>query len=186
LLIALLQEVANRVFCIAYRQQHQLTHRSKTNGTLAKKDPALNASTKKFTIAASLPGDLPVNNATTDPEALVGASTLPISSANSISDMVVIGDAVYVSFVTAPDAENETGIWSSQALFDDTGKIIRWTPWTKRTIPLNAFPGITLPGGNTHNGSIKFFDIDGTTGNIWLVGEYLNIAHEQDVQYNKQ
>jgi len=23
-------------------------------------------------------------------------------------------------------------------------------------------------------------------GNIWLVGEYLNIAHEQDGQYNKQ
>lgn len=140
-----------------------------SNGTLAKKDSALNTTTKKFTVAASTFGDLPINNTITDPEAVVGAGDLPIAASSAVSDIVILGDAVYLSFETAPDATNETGIWSSQALFDDTGKIIRWTPWTKRTVPLNAFSGITLPGGSTHNGSIKFFDIDGATGNIWLV-----------------
>lgn len=139
-----------------------------TNGTLADKNSALDTN-KKFTTAASAPGDLPENNAITNPEAVVGAGDLPFAVDDAISDMVVFGDAVYVSINKAPDSNTDTGIWSSQAQFDDTGKILRWSPWTKRTTPLNSFPGVSLPGGSTHNGAVKFFAIDGTTGNVWIV-----------------
>ncbi len=139
-----------------------------TNGTLADKTSSLD-SNKKFTTAASASGDLPVNNTITNPEAVVGAGDVPIAATDTISDLVVLGDGVYISINLAPDSDNDTGIFSSHALFDDEGKIIRWTPWTKRTVPLNAFPGVTLPGSATHNGAVKFFDIDGTTGNVWIV-----------------
>ncbi len=139
-----------------------------TNGTLADKNSALDAN-KKFTTAASAPGDLAVNNAITDPEAVVGAGNLPITVTDVLSDIVVFGDGVYVSINKAPDSDNDTGIWNSQAQFDDTGKILRWTPWTKRTTPLNSFPGVALTGGSTHNGAVKFFEIDGVTGNVWIV-----------------
>ena len=157
----------NRVFALPL-VNNTSSPTAATNGTLADKNSTL-SSNKKFTTAASASGDLPVNNAITDPEALVGASDLPIAATDTISDMVVLGDAVYISINMAPDTDNDTGIWSSHALFDDEGKILRWTPWTKRTVLLDAFPGVTLPGGSTHNGAVKFFDIDGVTGNVWIV-----------------
>ncbi len=141
-----------------------------TNGTIADKSSTLDTTTKKFTDPATAAGELPENNEITNPEAVVGAGDLPIEDGKMISDMVVVGDAVYISISLSPDSANDSGIWVSQALFDDTGKIIRWTPWTaKRMVPLNAFPGITLPGGSTHSGSIKFFEVDGKTGNVWFV-----------------
>lgn len=141
-----------------------------TNGTIANKSSALNTTTMKFTDPANAAGELPENNAITDPEAVVGAGDLPIQPGEGISDMVVVGDAVYVSLATTPDSDTDTGIWVSQAMFDDTGKIIRWTPWTaKRVIPLNAFPGITLPDGSTSNGAMNFFEIDAKNGHVWFV-----------------
>lgn len=141
-----------------------------TNGTIANKSSALDTTTMKFTDPATAPGELPVNNAITDPEAIVGAGDLPIQPGDGISDMVVVGDAVYVSLSLTPNSDTDTGIWVSQAMFDDTGKIIRWTPWTaKRVIPLNAFPGIQLPDGSTCCGSMNFFEVDGKNGHVWFV-----------------
>ncbi len=157
----------NRVFALPLVND-TASPTSSTNGTLAAKDSTLNSS-YKFTTDASIAGDLAVNNPTTDPEAVVGAGDLPLEVRDTISDLIVLGDAVYISISKAPDSNNDSGLWYSQALFDDEGKIIRWTPWTKRGVPLNAFPGITLPGGATHNGSIKFLEVDGKTGNIWIV-----------------
>ncbi len=140
------------------------------NGTIADKDSTLDATTHKFTVPAVSAGELPENNTVTDPQAVVGAGDLPIEPGQMISDMVVVDDAVYISISLSPDSNTDSGIWVSQAMFDDTGKIIRWTPWTsKRVIPLNAFPGIILPGGSTHSGSIAFLEVDGKTGNIWFV-----------------
>lgn len=159
--------VCNRVFALPLVND-TANPTSATNGTLAKKDSALNSSFK-FVTPATAAGDLPVNNATTNPEAVIGAGNLPIQSSDFISDMVVVDDGVYVSIAKAPTTSNDSGIWYSQAQFDSTGKILRWTPWTKRIVPLNAFPGVTLPGGATHNGNVKFLEIDGKTGNVWLV-----------------
>jgi hypothetical protein len=159
--------VCNRVFALPLVND-TANPDSATNGTIADKNSALNSSFK-FIIPATAAGELPENDAITNPEAVVGAGDLPIQSTDTISDMVVVGDGVYVAISKAPTNVNDTGIWYSQALFDSTGKILRWTPWTKRIIPINAFPGITLPGGATHNGSVKFLEIDGATGNVWLV-----------------
>jgi hypothetical protein len=159
--------VCNRIFALPLVND-TANPDSATNGTIADKNSALNSSFKFITPAAA-PGDLPENNAITNPEAVIGAGDLPIASTDMISDIVVLGDGVYVAIAKAPTATNDSGIWYSQAQFDSTGKILRWTPWTKRIIPLNAFPGITLPGGATHNGSVKFLEIDGKTGNVWLV-----------------
>ncbi|HEV2601199.1 MAG TPA: hypothetical protein VGT41_02785 [Candidatus Babeliales bacterium] len=135
------------------------------HGTLAKKDAPL--TNFKFTIPAATPGDLPqdptIAPAGTDYFALVGDSPLPIDPTNQPSDMVVVGDTVYVSFNIPQDNTNETGIIYSQALFDETGKIIGWTPWAKRAFPFIAFASCMNPC------RVKFFDVDAVTGNIWAV-----------------
>ena len=159
--------VCNRVFALPLVND-TANPTSATNGTLAKKDSTLNSSFK-FTTAASAAGDLAENNPITNPEAVIGAGDLPLQASDTISDMVVLGDAVYIAISKAPSGDNDSGIWYSQALFENDGKILRWTPWTKRIVPLNAFPGITLPGGATHNGSVNFLEVDGKTGNVWLV-----------------
>lgn len=161
--------VCNRVFALPLVNK-TTDPTNALNGTIADKDGLLDTTTQKFTEPAVSAGELPENNAVTDPQAVVGAGDLPIERGQKISDMVVVGDAVYVSISLSPDSNTDSGIWVSQAMFDDTGKIIRWTPWTaKRVIPLNAFPGITLPGGSTHSGSIAFLEVDGKTGNVWFV-----------------
>ncbi len=164
-----INNVCNRVFALPLVND-TTDSTSVTNGTLADINSALNSTTMKFTVPATAAGDLFVNNSITDPGAVVGAGDLPMGTGDEISDMVVLGDAVYVSLSFAPTSTLDSGIWQSQAEFDDEGKVIRWTPWSaKRTVPLNAFPGITLPGGATHNGSVDFFQVDGKAGNIWIV-----------------
>ena len=161
--------VCNRIFALPLVNDIN-NPSSATNGTLADKDSALDTTTFKFTVPATSAGELVTNNLITDPQGLVGAGDLPIGPQDQISDMVVLGDAVYISLSLVPTTTLDSGIWQSQAEFDDEGKILRWTPWSaKRTVPLNAFPGITLPGGATHNGSVDFFQVDGKTGNIWVV-----------------
>ncbi len=109
-----------------------------------------------------------------DVRALVGAGPVPILPNQAISDMVVTGDAVYISIDIAPDCaeqaeeSNDTGVFYSQALFDETGKIARWSPW-KRATPFNAFPGVKLAGCMSHDGQVKFFDVDAKTGSMWIV-----------------
>ncbi len=106
---------------------------------------------------------------TTDAAAMVGAGPLPTPATTIIADIQVHGDAVFVALNEVPSATTDTGLFSSQALFDATGKIIRWTPWTNHLVPVNAFPNTTLPGGAVHDGPIKFFSVDDQTGNIWIV-----------------
>jgi hypothetical protein len=97
------------------------------------------------------------------PQAVVGAGPFPIESYEAaISDMVVVGDTVYASSSEPLSSVSETGIFYSQALFDETGRIIRWTPWTKR-----AYPYIGFPDGST---PVDFFDVDASTGELWAVG----------------
>ena len=135
-----------------------------THGTLANKNAALVNGV--FTTAATAAAEIPTS---AEAAAFIGASSLPIDATHSISDMVVLGDTVYVSTNTDPDTTNEPGIFYSQALFDEEGKVIAWTPWTKKALPFNAFPGRKLPGDATHNGKVKFFQVDLVNGKIWFV-----------------
>jgi hypothetical protein len=134
------------------------------NGTLAKYNaPLVN---NVFVTPATAGGDLLI---ATDSPAMVGAGPAPLAASDTISDMVVVGDTVYISIAKEQSATNDTGIWYSQAEFDDTGKILRWTPWTKRVVPINLFPNNLLPGNVVNSGAVKFFDIDAKTGNVWIV-----------------
>ncbi|MDP3889092.1 MAG: hypothetical protein Q8Q25_00935, partial [bacterium] len=119
-----------------------------------------------YTTPATAPGDLFEDS---DTEVIVGNGDLPMADDDEISDIVVVGDTVYVSIAKAVSATNDTGIFYSQALFASDGRIARWTPWTKRAVPFNAFEGTLLPGSVPHSGSINFFDVDAKTGNIWIV-----------------
>lgn len=134
------------------------------HGTLAKEDAPL--SDFKFVTPATGMSDLLTDD---NPVAQVGAGDLPIEPSTQISDIMVVGDAVYVSIATPPSTGNDTGIFYSQALFDKNGKTVRWTPWTKRAVPFNAFPGVELSNCAQHDGGIQFFAVDAKTGNIWIV-----------------
>jgi hypothetical protein len=139
------------------------------HGTLADKT-LFNTTTHKYTTPATTAGsildvsvDLVQQHAAT-----VGASTLPMPPSNSVADMVVVGDTVYISIAAQASATTDTGIFYSQALFDEAGQITRWTPWVKRGVPVNAFP-LNLPSDIPHAGPISFFDVDAATGNLWVV-----------------
>ena len=126
-----------------------------TNGTLAKYNaPLIN---NVFVTPATASGDL-VND--TIAAAKVGASILPLPANGTISNMVVVGDTVYVSIATPQSSINDAGIFYSQAIFDQTGKINNWTPWTKRGFPWDGFTSAPVPG------SVSFFDVDAVTGKL--------------------
>jgi len=101
----------------------------------------------------------------TDRQAQVGQRPLPLATTDPISDIVVVGDTVYVAINDDQNTNNnEAGVLYSQAMFDERGIIYSWTPWTKRAFPFKAFLDIQ---GN--NGKIKFFDVDAYNGKIWAI-----------------
>lgn len=128
-------------------------------GTLAKKDSAL--VNYKFITPASAAGDLATS---TDAAALVGSGTLPIEGTTPISDIQIIDDVVYVSIAIASGADNDNGVFYSQAIFDENGKILRWTPWAKRAYPFNAFDDAPCDCRG-----VSFFAVDAVTGKVWAV-----------------
>jgi len=122
-------------------------------GTLA------NIENPTFTQTADTPSELFTNQ---DPQANVGGGPFPLKPDKRISDIVVVGDTVYVSTKESQNSTDntESGIWYSQALFDEYGTIYRWTPWTKR-----AFPGSTT--------KIKLFDVDAANGKLWAINDQI-------------
>lgn len=133
------------------------------NGSLADIDFAVNApviGTGFDTKAADL-SDVYSNVTATHPQAAVGGGALPIANAPTagVSDMKVIGDTVYCAvYSAAVNATNAPGIYYSQAIFDNTGAIARWTDWAK------AAPFAI--GNSTTDGASGHFAVDATTGNI--------------------
>ncbi len=137
-----------------------------TNGTIAKKDSALvikdaDLGTLKFVTPAALNADLP---AASEAPVLVGESPFPLQPDQCISDMVVVGDTVYASSDLMMTSTNDSGVFYSQAIFDNTGKIARWTPWSKRAFPFEGIPGAMMPE------RIRLFEVDALSGNVWGIG----------------
>lgn len=132
---------------------------SAIQGTLADKN-MYNTTTRRFETPVTTNAGLTFN---TDQFAQVGGGPLPISSNQSISNMMVIDNAVYVSFANAQSSNNETGLLFSQAQFDQNGQIASWTPWSKRAWPLLGFPD------SPTNGQVSFFAVDAVTGKIIAV-----------------
>ena len=134
-------------------------------GTLADKNSAL--VNYKFVTPALLNAQLP---AASDPAVMVGAGPLNISTTTTISDIDVVGDTVFVSINHSPSIGNDGGILYSQAMFDEDGKILRWTPWTKK-----AFPPFTTSNASLTS-SVKFFSVDPVTAKLWVVdGSGINV-----------
>ena len=126
-------------------------------GTLANKDAPLQDF--RFVTRATNPGQL-AN--TMDEFALVGAGPLPMLPSMDIADMVVAGDTVYVSIADPLSTTNDAGIFYSQAMFDQTGKIVRWTPWTKRAFPAEPFTSCI-------DHAVQLFAVDAVTAKVWAV-----------------
>lgn len=133
-------------------------------GLLADKN-SFNTATHRFETAVTSSSGL-INS--TDIAAQVGAGPLPTQETTAISGLLVVGDTVYVSLGEYANTQNDTGIFYSQALFDNTGKIIRWTPWTKRVAPFNSFPDATPQG------QIAFFAVNASNGIVWMVNDTNN------------
>lgn len=137
-----------------------------TQGTEANKN-TFSVTSHRFEVPAINNNDLTLN---TDAHALIGMGPLPIQLNSRISDLVVDGDTVYVSLNTDQTDIQETGIFYSQAQFDNEGKIARWTPWTKRALALDAFSAdIILAGNQKFDGRIDHFNVDAVNGKIWFV-----------------
>jgi hypothetical protein len=105
------------------------TEKAETHGTLA----------NKKSVGFSQPAYSPDESVTTDsPEAVVGGfECLP----GDITDINVVGDAVYVSIADA-DNDQVAGLFHSQALFTKDGQIKAWTQWRRagnRAQPVNFF-----------------------------------------------
>ncbi|HXW86407.1 MAG TPA: hypothetical protein VEK38_03645, partial [Candidatus Bathyarchaeia archaeon] len=97
-------------------------------------------------------------------QAIIGNGPFPLQEdADPINQMTVIGDTVYV----APGGSTNAGVFFSQALFGSDGKIVRWTPWSLRATPQTAFAQIS--SGQVTTGSVAFFAVDTTTGNLFMV-----------------
>ncbi len=109
----------------------------------------------RFTTPATLPGQIYLS---TDAPAVVGGGPLPIEKTTEPWDMQVIDDAVYISVGGGANSLNDHGLFYSEAMFDTTGKIVRWTPWSKK-----AFPDYAFCDG------ISFFAVDAVTSRIWAV-----------------
>jgi len=142
-------------------------------GTLAAKNSAL--VDYKFVTPAATNTDLPLN---TDPAAMVGAGPLSIPPSQSIGGIDVVGDTVYVSLNGSTTAASDSGILYSEALFDETGKIIRWTPWTKK-----AFPPYAV-GSQTNITGVAQFAVDASLAKIWAVNSATNTVLQTAWQNN--
>ncbi len=128
-------------------------------GKLANKN-MYDVATHRFRIPATAAGQLATED---DMFAQVGNGRLPIQADQTISDIQVIGDAVYVSFKIPQSDDNETGILYSQAQFDNVGKIKSWTPWTKRMWPICGFPD------SPSSAQVSFFTVDAVNGKVIAV-----------------
>ncbi len=97
----------------------------------------------------------------------VGPGTGPGANRKTlITDMYVDGDAVYVA-VNDPDNASvgtaESGLFKSQAVFNDLGQIDHWTDWQK-VVPFDM-------GDTASNGAVDFAAVDGYTGHVWAINK---------------
>jgi len=103
--------------------------------------------------------------------AIVGRAALPITIAETVRQMTVVGDTVYCSIDGtnaggALGTGSESGIVYSQAIFNDTGAICGWTEWAK------AAPN-DLTGTSRTDGACFAFAVDAARGRIWTIDNAL-------------
>lgn len=129
-------------------------------GQIAKIDSGL--VNGEFTVPAALVADFPQN---TDVAVKVGGGNLPINPANNIADVVklkVVDDTVYAIVAPVDEATYAGGVFYSHPLYDNAGKIARWTDWAAILPPNES-------GSSTLDGSCFAAEIDTATGRMWFV-----------------
>jgi hypothetical protein len=106
-----------------------------SNGTLAKynSDPTVITAggffqSRAYAVPATASGDILTNSSTA---AIVGSSALPMAASSQISDLFVIDDTVFVSVSDSYSINSTPGLFCSQALFDNLGRVQGWTPWQR-------------------------------------------------------
>ena len=93
---------------------------------------------------------------------VVGGGVLPANAAANISDMQVVGTTVYVSIDVAAGAANEPGLYYSQAVLNDIGKVANWTDWAK--VVKDDTAGTAVNVGRCYRSAV-----DAAGGRIWTV-----------------
>ena len=131
---------------------------SDLDGTFARNNDFTTAT--DFTTQASAAAHMPEK---TDVQILVGGGVLPIVNSDAdifVSHMEVVGDTVYCAIRSdTVGTTNAPGIYYSQAIFNNIGKVARWTDWAKAA-PYSL-------GNSATDGSTKAIAIDPVTGNSW-------------------
>ena len=154
-----------------------------TQGLLANKT-MFNSATHQFQTPASSTASLTTIN---DAFALVGGGPLPTLASTPVSgigggniptsgaglpintlDIEVVGDTVYVAMGRQQSDVDDTGVFYSQAMFDSSGKINAWTPWTKRAFPFNGFTNDPEIPDTT-----RFVAVDPVTALVYAVDNFL-------------
>lgn len=167
-----------------------------TQGVLANKNN-FNPATHRFETPAAVNADL---TTIVDPFSLVGTGTLPVQQATPISgigggnvnssgsslpintlNMEVLGDTVYVALGNSPSDLDDSGVFYSQAMFDDTGKINAWTPWAKRAFPFNGFTN-----NPEYPDKIRFAIPDPVNNQLYAVDNFLGQTVRQTSWDNGQ
>ena len=148
--------------------------------------------TGNFGSPAANTGDLYL---TSSAAAQVGNGPLPAVNAGQVADMHVSGDTVYVSINAAGAAGNvsssqttgvTTGIFTSQAFFNQNGQIAGWTNWHR--IAPTALG--TASDDGTATGRTSLIAVDAVTGHIAAVdganNEALRFTQWQTSSYDEQ
>ncbi len=131
-------------------------------------DPLIDFSTRAT-------GIVDLMNETCAPAMVGGQATtttpfpFPIAAANSITNLQVVGDTVFASTAQAAGANDQPGIYYSQAIFTNTGAIKKWTDWAKATP--NTVAGVSFIDGRCFN-----FAVDGARGNVWTIPNATQLA----------
>ncbi|MGZ6251088.1 MAG: hypothetical protein ACXWL2_03605 [Candidatus Chromulinivorax sp.] len=62
---------------------------------------------------------------------LVGGGSVPLNPGQFVQEVISLGDAVYITSHTPFAPGSAPGMFKSQALFDEQGRIMAWTPWQR-------------------------------------------------------
>ncbi len=111
------------------------------------------------------PSYSPATDATVIGLPVGGGTGTGASTQSFITDMYVDGDAVYVA-TNDPNGSPvaESGLFKSQAVFNNLGQIDHWTDW-QLVVPYDMGDY----NNGTGNGAVNFAAVDGYTGHVWVI-----------------
>lgn len=106
--------------------------------------------------------------------AKIGNGPVPLDNGKSITDMFVIGDSVYVTTADNFNLTTQPGVFYSEPIFDNLGRIAAWTNWKRFATEKKVFAGA--------------FDV--WTGQFWYLtssaSNKINILNRTDWQTDEK